>query len=244
MRPSHLHLSVASGAVAPAKLLLPLLMAQLWGEAGDRGHWESDLSAPTPRAAFAPLGPRRSPPAWSRPRPSRLRPAHATPTPRLAPPTPRPFLLRLVSHVPPHSGFSPLPLCPARCVSPTPAPHVLPSHAVPSVPAPADPPAARARQPLPCRALPVLIPSFAQPHRRCSPETTQARTPRRLAPRARAARSPGRCPSSMACRSSARVSWWTRAGCSRRRTAETSRGSPGGATGAVEGGGGEGRDAI
>lgn len=95
MRPSHLHLSVASGAGAPAKLLLPLLMAQLWGEAGDRawgeapdrGRWENDFSAPTPHAALAPLGPRRSPPARSKPRPppeqappSCPRPAHDTPS--------------------------------------------------------------------------------------------------------------------------------------------------------------------
>lgn len=90
MRPSHLHISVASGARAPAKLLLPLLMAQLWGEARDRawgevpdrGRWEGDLSAPTPRAAFAPLGPRHSLPTQSNPRPSCLRPAPACSKPR------------------------------------------------------------------------------------------------------------------------------------------------------------------
>lgn len=46
MRPSHLHLSAASGARARAKLLLPLLVAQLWGEAGDRA-WRK---APGPEA--------------------------------------------------------------------------------------------------------------------------------------------------------------------------------------------------
>ncbi|ELK18484.1 Kallikrein-10 [Pteropus alecto] len=66
MRPSHLHLSVASGAVAPAKLLLPLLMAQLWGEAGDKA-WAAQALLPgndtgsDPEASGAPC-PRGSQP--------------------------------------------------------------------------------------------------------------------------------------------------------------------------------------
>ena len=75
MRPPQLRLSAASGALAQAKLLLPLLMAQLWGEAGvrawrrrrDLGQGESELSPPTPALRSGAWDPNTHPSAQSRP---------------------------------------------------------------------------------------------------------------------------------------------------------------------------------
>lgn len=166
MRPSHLHISVASGARAPAKLLLPLLMAQLWGEARDRawgevpdrGRWEGDLSAPTPSAAFAPLGPRHSLPTESKPRPCLEQSPPLLPAPRprlqqappppaaarprharagLAPPPPRPFLLHRLRLIP---AFYRCPFAPRGALSP----YLLRTCLAPrSVPGPCRPAASR-----------------------------------------------------------------------------------------------------
>lgn len=68
MRPQHLPFPATSGAAgAPAKLLLllllPLLMAQLWGEAGVRSrHPPPHPLPPGPGTPCAASGPERAPP--------------------------------------------------------------------------------------------------------------------------------------------------------------------------------------
>ena len=87
MRPPHLHLSAASGAQGGlGKLLLPLLMAQFWGEAGNQAwrgapgngvgrgrvagrRWESGLLPPN-LSRTSPLGtPSTHPQGLERPGP-------------------------------------------------------------------------------------------------------------------------------------------------------------------------------
>ena len=80
MRPPHLHLSAASDAQGGLGklLLLPLLMAQFWGEAGTGAgggpgkgrRWENGLLLPSLPLTSPPLGtPQPSPTGSERPGP-------------------------------------------------------------------------------------------------------------------------------------------------------------------------------
>lgn len=84
MRPPHLHLSAASGAQGGLGklLLLPLLMAQFWGEAGNGAgggpgkgrRWENGLLLPSLPLTSPPLGtPSPHPPVRKGPAPSQTR---------------------------------------------------------------------------------------------------------------------------------------------------------------------------
>jgi hypothetical protein len=96
--------------------------------------------------------------------------------------------------------------------------------------------------PCPARSNPCPHLFFPQSRRRCSRGTRLTWTLRPPAPRAHVARSPGMSPSSMASRSTARASWWTRTGCSRPRTAGTT--SKGGRYGRQSRGGEGGLEAL
>ena len=77
MRPSHLHLSAAAGPWGLENLLLPLLMTQLWGEAGaglggrrrTPGAMAEWALITKPRTLLLPLGPQRSPTDPEKPSP-------------------------------------------------------------------------------------------------------------------------------------------------------------------------------
>lgn len=109
MRPPHLRLPAVCGARAPAKLLLPLLIAQLWGEGdmawregpgtGETGGCASTTNPAAPLLSSGSRAPTHHP-EQAPPTPALLRgPGGATPARRRGPggpppPGPRPFTLQ------------------------------------------------------------------------------------------------------------------------------------------------------
>lgn len=88
MRPSHLRLSAASGPWGLENLLLPLLMAQLWGEAGDRARREAPDTGGDGRVGSYHQAPHTSPPLGTPALTHRSGevPPQVRPAPPLAPP--------------------------------------------------------------------------------------------------------------------------------------------------------------
>lgn len=109
MRPRHPHLSAASGAWALERLLLPLLMAQLWGETGDRARREAPGTRAAGRVCCYHPAPRPSPGGTPE---LNQGSGEAQPGARPAPPLAPPLGSR-----PLHSSRTPTPLSPRRVLS-------------------------------------------------------------------------------------------------------------------------------